>query len=280
MKGESPRTHRIKLRDPQGRVVGEKEVVSFRGLLEMVHKERLRECSTELVQAPSKDNGDTAIVRAVVRTTRGTFSGIGDANPRNVSAHIVPHIIRMAETRALARAMRVATGCGETALEELDGTFDEVADERPFSKHEGPGRRTNEHQPEPATGPNGADRASAFDHHRAPARGMGERFGSMRADGQGQQYGSSGRASDSQRRFLYRLLAQTGRTGEVARAFIHETLGVDNLEQAPRHAVSALIDSLKSEVDQGGGSSQANGASRGHGSSNGNGSYHEPGHAE
>src|SRR5262245_51343041 len=125
MRADAPRTLRIKVRDEHGQIIGEKEVVSFRGLLEMVHEDRLHETATELIQAPAKDNGETAIVRAVVRTSRGTFSGLGDASPRNVGAMVAPHLIPVAETRALSRAMRVATGCGITALEELaDGSFE------------------------------------------------------------------------------------------------------------------------------------------------------------
>jgi hypothetical protein len=259
MRGESPRTHRIKLRDSTGRVTGEKEVVSFRGLLEMVHRERLRETTTELVQAPTKENGETAIVRATVRTTKGTFSGIGDANPRNVAPHIAPHIIRMAETRALARAMRVATGCGETALEELDGSFDEVP--RPEERRE---RSKSERTHTPTE-----------EAPRAARRERGSEGGD--SNGASTSSGQHTPASENQVRFLYRLLAQTGRTGEAAHAFVHKALRVESLEAAPKHAVSALIDSLKSELENGGPSDERPRRARTNGAANGNGRYDEPG---
>ena len=50
---------------------------------------------------------------------RRETSGIGDAEPRNVSAEMKPHLLRMAETRAKARALRDAVNVGMAALEEL-----------------------------------------------------------------------------------------------------------------------------------------------------------------
>jgi hypothetical protein len=79
------------------------------------------------LQVPGVENGEVAIARAVVRTEEGKFSGIGDASPGNVSRAIVPHIIRMAETRAKARALRDAINVGVAALEELGD--EEVAPE-------------------------------------------------------------------------------------------------------------------------------------------------------
>src|SRR5829696_7266479 len=79
-----------------------KRFVLYAGLLEEAHSRGLRSIETELLQVPSKENGEVAIVKNVNRT-------------------IAPHLIRMAETRAKARALRDAINVGVTAFEELGG---------------------------------------------------------------------------------------------------------------------------------------------------------------
>ena len=98
-----------------------KRFVLYAGLLEEAHSRGLRSIETELLQVPAAENGDVAIVRAVVRMEDGKFAGIGDASPQNVGRMIAPHLIRMAETRAKARALRDAINVGVTAFEELGG---------------------------------------------------------------------------------------------------------------------------------------------------------------
>ncbi|CAA9439396.1 MAG: hypothetical protein AVDCRST_MAG78-2252 [uncultured Rubrobacteraceae bacterium] len=98
---------------------GGRRFVLYAGLLEEAHARGLRSIETELLQVPSAENGEVAIARAVIRTEEGKFSGIGDASPQNVGRAIAPHIIRMAETRAKARALRDAINVGVAALEEL-----------------------------------------------------------------------------------------------------------------------------------------------------------------
>ncbi len=108
-----------------------RRMVLYAGLLEEAHDQGLVGIETDLVQIPKKDNGDVAIARAkvlmryvdvdgVVREDKHrAFAGIGDASAANVGKNIAPHIIRMAETRAKARALRDAINVGVASLEEM-----------------------------------------------------------------------------------------------------------------------------------------------------------------
>lgn len=99
--------------------------VLYAGLLDLAHERGLKAITTSLVQVPVESNRMMAICFATVETEQGTFTGLGDASPENVSRMMVPHLIRMAETRAKARALRDAVNVGVTAFEEL-GELGEV----------------------------------------------------------------------------------------------------------------------------------------------------------
>jgi len=99
-----------------------KDFVLFEGLLEMAHAAGLKRVETQLLQAPSKDNGMLAIVRAVIETEKGIFSALGDASPESAERPMQPHLVRLADTRAIARAMRIAVNVGMTALEEINSS--------------------------------------------------------------------------------------------------------------------------------------------------------------
>ncbi|MCA1597268.1 MAG: hypothetical protein LC772_12715 [Chloroflexi bacterium] len=92
----------------------------YAGLLDEAHQQGLSEIRTTLIQIPTDLNGNVAICQCEVRTERGVFTGLGDASPQNVARAMLTCLIRMAETRAKARALRDAVNVGVAALEELD----------------------------------------------------------------------------------------------------------------------------------------------------------------
>lgn len=207
--------HRIPIKDRDGRVVGDRSVVSFAGLLDLAHADRLTEINTTIVQLPAEANGQTAVVHATVTTARGRFTGIGDANARNVNPRIAPHIIRMAETRAIARSLRSALNIGAVAIEELGDESDLAIP---------------------------AEHPVANDNAAPPAVPVVAPIPIARSSN-----GNSSRATDAQRKFLYRLLQQRGVEGEAARGFLQRELGTPSVAEAPKNAVSTLIDRLQND---------------------------------
>lgn len=103
----------------------------YAGLLDAAHEKGLLSIETALVQIPTPENANVAICTATVRmgdkdgVTR-TFTGIGDASPTNVNRMMAPHIIRMAETRSKARALRDAINLAEALADDPTEEQDSV----------------------------------------------------------------------------------------------------------------------------------------------------------
>ena len=103
-----------------------KTFVTYNGLIDLAHQMELKSITTEIIQLPTTENNNQCIVKAVATTEDGkVFEGYGDADPTNVNRMIGKHLIRMAETRAKARALRDLTNVGMTAFEELGGESDD-----------------------------------------------------------------------------------------------------------------------------------------------------------
>jgi hypothetical protein len=219
----------IEIKDRSGRVVGTKEVVTYQGLLSKAHDEGLQRIATRLVQIPSDENGRTAIAKALVETKKGRFDGIGDANPENVNSFIVPHLIRMAETRAKARALRDAVNIGIVSFEELDG------DGFPPGESDlGSGA-----PPAPARAARGNGRTAP----RTPQPG-----------GNGNGTGNAGNGAlmtEAQRRYLFRILAGQGLQQDAAHEYLKEFFGVEALSQVSKARATEAIDQLLQEAPDG-----------------------------
>lgn len=120
-----------------------KDFVTYEGLLDLAHQEGLISIDVELIQVPGKDNGDVAIAKAVAKTKDKTFIDIGDAGANSVNSMIKPHVIRMASTRAKARALRDLTNIGMTAIEELGEDTEDKPKQNKASNNNKSGRSDN-----------------------------------------------------------------------------------------------------------------------------------------
>ena len=103
-----------------------KDFVLYVGVLDLATQKGLLKLEVDLLQFPTKENGNEAICRAVAEGKHGeVFSDIGDANPNNCHSMIAKHLIRMASTRAKGRALRDMCNIGIACIEEL-ADFDDV----------------------------------------------------------------------------------------------------------------------------------------------------------
>ena len=222
-----------------------KQYVLFAGLLDEAHNRGLKGIDTELIQVPTEENGNVAVVKARVEIEgpEGSriFSGIGDASPDNVGRNIVPHIIRMAETRAKARALRDAVNVGATALEELsDG------DDAPPANYP-PGRAPSPRGLQDVSGRPPADERAASSAPNGRAGGSSEaaQTTSEGASRRASRRGGGGSSRDKARKSqidLLRTLAEELR-GENGVARLEGRIG-KSLDELSRAEADEWIDRL------------------------------------
>jgi len=108
--------------------------VSHSGLIQIAHRRRCCGIETNVEQQMSDASAGRWVFRAAVHTSPSkTFIGYGDADPSNVSFLVHGAEMRVAETRAVNRALRKAYGIGICSVEEI-GSFGEPRQSSPESK--------------------------------------------------------------------------------------------------------------------------------------------------
>lgn len=194
-----------------------KDFVTYEGLLDLAHQEGLVSMDVELLQIPSKENGDTAIAKAIAKTKDRTFIDIGDADPSSVNGMIRPHIIRMASTRAKARALRDLTNVGMTAVEELGDDEEDKPSNRSSNNTQSNTRQA---------------KASNVDKDK-------------------QAIVDNSLASDKQLNYIYKLAKQKNYSPESMASYIKEAYGKDSSKALTKKEASELIEMLNEMAKEG-----------------------------
>src|SRR5947208_14852350 len=100
--------------------LGGKWYVSHSGLLRIAHRRRCAGIDTTIEQDTTQASVGRWVFKATVHKSPSTrFVGYGDADPSNVSPLVHGAEMRVAETRAVNRALRKAYGIGICSVEEI-----------------------------------------------------------------------------------------------------------------------------------------------------------------
>jgi hypothetical protein len=95
--------------------------VTHTGLLRLARRKRCSGIHVEAVDSLCNSGASRFVLKATVFPSRGSsgFVGYGDADPSNVSSLVRGAEMRVAETRAVSRALRKAYGIGICSAEEV-----------------------------------------------------------------------------------------------------------------------------------------------------------------
>ena len=113
--------------------------VTHAGLLRLAQRRRCTGIRTALVAQLSDPIAKRWVFKATVykRSSSKGFAGYGDADPSNVSSLVHGAEMRVAETRAVNRALRKAYGIGLCSVEELGSFSSASPNELVRSQHNG-----------------------------------------------------------------------------------------------------------------------------------------------
>jgi hypothetical protein len=235
------------------------DFVKYQGLLDMAHQKGIAQIEVEPIQLPNQDNGNFAICKAtVVSDTGKSFTDIGDANPKNVSSRVSVHALRMASTRAIARALRSFTNIGMTCLEELADLNDVAGNDsgngksrtgkpaarmKPVEKPSGD--KQKEAPPVETKGAVSEQKTQPNAPQESEKTTAGEPMGAPKAEskGNGKPTGEP-KMSEAQKRALWNLSRRRGISVDELQRMALETYGME-LEYLSTKDASSFIRSLQ-----------------------------------
>ena len=123
--GDLTRDHRISMLHTDVIYLNGNWYVTHRGLLSIASRHCCKGIRTILQERQSDPIAGRWVFKATVYKSRGSvgFAGYGDADPSNVSSLVRGAEMRIAETRAVNRALRKAYGIGLCSVEELGAVW-------------------------------------------------------------------------------------------------------------------------------------------------------------
>src|SRR5438874_1039682 len=186
--------------------LGGKWYVSHSGLLRIAHRRRCAGIDTTIEQDTTQASVGRWVFKATVHKSPSThFVGYGDADPSNVSPLVHGAEMRVAETRAVNRALRKAYGIGICSVEEI-GSF---------------------------AGP-------VQSEHKASGSKAGK-LPSQPIDGNGKHgYGSNSNGSRVRDR-LCQIIRQHSLDAELVKAYAVDHCGTKTLREATREQVEHFV---------------------------------------
>ncbi len=113
--------HRISIESGDLLLIEGKWYVTHTGLLRLARRKRCSGIHVEAVDSLCDSGANRFVLKATVFPSKGSsgFVGYGDADPSNVSPLVRGAEMRVAETRAVNRALRKAYGIGICSVEEI-----------------------------------------------------------------------------------------------------------------------------------------------------------------
>jgi hypothetical protein len=132
-----------------GKGSSQMEVYKYRDVLNFAHKAGMVGMRTGLIPSLCDITAGIYTAHATASFADGTtWDGIGDANPLNTNRMVAPHVARMAETRAKARALGDALNLDVNFADEFGGDTADAEDSATFTPRRA-ARAIASAQPEP-----------------------------------------------------------------------------------------------------------------------------------
>ena len=115
--------------------------VTHIGLVRLARRKRCNGIHVEAIPALCDSGANRFVLKATVFPCKGSagFVGYGDADPSNVSPVVRGAEMRVAETRAVNRALRKAYGIGICSVEEIGSSIPATAEKLPPQSANGNG---------------------------------------------------------------------------------------------------------------------------------------------